>query len=68
MLALGEFGAVGGDEQGKMSELGRLCAESLEDEQVLEGICEVILAADDVSDAEISVVDARGQVVGGKAV
>ncbi len=51
VLALGELGAVGGDEQGKMGELGRLDAEGLEDEQVLEGVGEVILAADDVGDA-----------------
>ena len=51
VLALGELGAIGGDQQGEMGELGRLGAEGLEDEQVLEGVGEVILAADDVADA-----------------
>ncbi len=68
VLALGELGAIGGDEQGEMGELGRRDAEGLEDQQVLEGVGEVILAADDVADAEIGVVDAGGQVVGGHAV
>jgi hypothetical protein len=51
-----------------MGELGRRDAEGLEDEQVLEGVGEVILAADDVGDAEIGVVGAGGEVVGWKAV
>jgi len=65
VLALGELGAVWGDEQGEMGELGRLDAQSLKDEQVLEGVGEVILASDDVADAEIGVVNAGGEVVGG---
>ncbi len=68
VLALGELGAIGGDEQGEMRELGRLDAEGLEDQQVLEGVGEVILAADDVADAQIGVVDAGGEMVGGHAV
>jgi hypothetical protein len=48
VLALGELGAIGRDEQGQMRELGRRDAEGFEDEQVLEGVGEVILAADDV--------------------
>ena len=51
-----------------MGELGRRRAETFEDEQVLEGVGEVILAADDVGDAEIGIVGAGGQVVGGIAV
>ncbi len=68
MLALGELGAVGGDQQGEMGELGRRRAEGFEDEQVLEGVGQVILAADDVADAEIGVVGAGGEVVGGDSV
>ena len=43
-------------------------AEGLENQQVLEGVGEVILAADDVADAEIGVVSAGGEVIGGLAV
>ena len=68
VAALGELCAIGGDEQGKMGELGRRRAETFEDEQMLEGVGEVILAADDVGDAEIGIVGAGGQVVGGIAV
>ncbi len=64
VLALGELGAVGRDEQRKMRKLRRLCSEALEDEQVLEGVGEVILAANDVADAQIGIVDAGGEVVG----
>ena len=48
--------------------MGRLDAEGLEDQQVLEGVGEVILAADDVADAEIGVVGAGGEVISGHAV
>ncbi len=51
-----------------MRELGRVASERLEDQQVLEGVGQVILAADDVADAQIGVVDARGEVIGGHAV
>ena len=68
MLALGELGAIGGNEQGKMGELGRLSAEGFEDQQMLEGVGEVILAANDVGDAQIGVVHAGGQVVGGHSI
>ncbi len=68
MFALGELGAVGGDEQRQMGELRRRDAEGFEDEQMLEGVGEVILAANDVADAEIGVVDAGGEMVGGKTV
>ena len=51
-----------------MRELGRRDAEALEDQQMLEGVGEVILAADDVRDAQVGVVGAGGQVIGGIAV
>ncbi len=63
VAALGELGAIGRDQQGKMGELRRLDAQALEDQQMLEGVGEVILAADDVADAQIGVVDAGGEVV-----
>src|ERR1035438_10562445 len=64
MLALGKFGAIGGDEQGQVCKLRRIDSESLEDEQVLEGVGEVILAADDVADVEIGVVRSEERRVG----
>ena len=68
MFPFRQFGAIGGDEQGKMGELGRRGAEAFKDEQMLEGVGQVILAADNVADAEIGVVGARGEMVSGKAV
>src|ERR1700760_3631170 len=41
----------------------RLDAEAFEYQQVLERIREVILTADNVTDSEVGVVDARGEVV-----
>ncbi len=63
VAALGELGAIGRDQQGKMRELRRLDTQALEDQQVLERVGEVILAADDVADAQIGIVDARGEVI-----
>ena len=51
-----------------MRELGRGATGSLEDQDVLVSIREMVLAADDVADAEIDVVGAGGEVVGGHAV
>jgi len=51
-----------------MSELGRRGAKGFEYEQMLEGVGEVILAANNVGDCEIGIVYARGKVIGGKAV
>ena len=39
-----------------------------EDQLVLEGVGEMLLAADDVADAQVGVVGAVGQVIGGHAV
>ena len=58
----------GATSSGRCANCGGLGAEALEDEQVLEGVGEVVLAADDVADAEIGIVDAGGEVVGGHAV
>ena len=51
-----------------MRELRRCRTEGLEDEQMLKSVGEVILAADDVADAEIGVVDAGGEVVSGESI
>ena len=68
MFPLGQFGAIGCNEQGEMRELRRRAAETLKDEKVLESVAQVILAADDVADAEIGIVEARGEVIRGHAV
>jgi len=51
-----------------MREGGRLDAQCFKGQQMLEGVAEVILTANDVGDAEIGVVGAGGQVVCGVAV
>ena len=58
MFPFTQLGAVGGDEQREMGEVGRRDAQALEDQQVLEGIGQVILAANDVADALIGVIHA----------
>ena len=68
MAALGKFRSVGGDKQRKMRELRRLGARAFENEHVLVGVREMILAADDVADTEIDVVGTGGEVIGGHAV
>src|SRR5580658_7905356 len=68
VAALGELGSVGGDEQRKMRKLRRLGACAFEDEHVLVGVGEMVLAANNVADAEVDVVGAGGEVVGGHAV
>ena len=65
---LGELRSVGRDKQRKMRELRRRGARAFENEHVLVGVREMILAADDVADTEIDVVRTRGEVVGGHAV
>ena len=51
-----------------MRELRRLETGGAEDQDVLEGVGQVVLAAHDVADAEIDVVGAGGQVIGRRAV
>ena len=65
--ALGKLGSVGRDEQREVRELRRLKTGGAEDQDVLEGVGEMVLSADDVGDAEIDVVGAGGEVVGGGA-
>ena len=66
--ALGELHAVGRHEQRQVREGGRLGAGGVEDQLVFEGVGEVLLAADDVGDAQVGVVGAVGEVIGGHAV
>ena len=47
-----------------MRELRRVHAQRFEDQHVLEGVGEVILAADDVADAQVGVVGAGRHVIG----
>ena len=54
----------GATSSGRCANCGASTPSAFEDEQVLEGVGEVILAADDVADAEIGIVDARGEVIG----
>ena len=58
----------GATSRGRCANCGGVGAEALEDEQVLEGVGEVILAANDVADAQIGVVDAGGEMIGGHSV
>ena len=51
-----------------MGEGGNCRAEGLEDEDVFEGVGEVVLAADNVGDAQVGVIGAGGQMVGRHAV
>src|SRR5579862_9130845 len=46
-----------------MRELGRRGASSLEDQHVLESICQMVLAANDVADVKISIIGTRCQVI-----
>ncbi len=71
VLAFRKLGAVGRDQEREMRELRqggvrRLCG--FEDQDVLEGVGEMILAADDVADVEIDVVGAGRHVIGRDAV
>ncbi len=66
--ALGKLHPVGRHEQRQVGEGRRLGAGSLEDQFVFERIGKVLLAADDVGDAEVGIVGAVGEVIGGHAV
>src|SRR5271170_6586016 len=51
-----------------MSKLRRPGASAFENEDVLIGVREMVLSADDMTDAEVDVVGTGGEVVGGHAV
>ena len=68
MDAFGELRSVGRDQQGEMRELRWLDTCCLKNQDVLERVGEVILAAHYVADAEINVIGAGGEVIGRGAV
>jgi hypothetical protein len=51
-----------------MGELRRASTGGFEDQDMLKGVGEVVLAADDVADANVDVVGAGGEMVGGHAI
>ena len=58
-VALGQRLSVGADQETVVAERGRLRAERLEQLDLRRGIGDVVLAADDMGDAEIDIVDHR---------
>ena len=68
VLALGKLGAIGRHQQRQVREFGRRRAGGFENQHVLERIGDVVLAANDVADAQVRVVGAGGQVIGRHAV
>ncbi len=64
MAALGELGSVGRNQQRQMRELRRRVAGGFENQHVLVGVRKMILAANDVADAQVGIVGAGGQVIG----
>ena len=68
VAALRKLGPVRRDQQRKMRELRRREAGGFEDQHVLVGVRKMILAANDVADAQVGVVGARRQMIGRHAV
>ena len=68
MTAFRELGPIGRDQQRQMRELRWSIAGGFEDQNVLEGVRQMILAADDVADPQVGVVGARCQMIGRHAV
>ena len=67
-VALGQLGAVGAVDQRDMGHLGTSQPQRLVDLRLAGGIGEVVVAADDVGDAHVVVVDHDRQHVGRRAV
>ena len=63
VAALGKFGTVGRDQQRQMRKLRRRKTRSFEDEHVLESVRQMVLAADDVGDAQVRVIRAGSEMV-----
>ena len=67
-VALGQLGAVRAEDERHVAEAGRSQAESFVEDDLLGGVRDVVVAAQDVGDAQEGVVDDAGEVVGRRAV
>ena len=67
-VALAQALLVRAQDQGHVGVAGRRPAQRADHHHLLGRVRDVVLAADDVGDAHLHVVDRRGQVVGGRAV
>ena len=67
-MALAELAAVGAQHHGVVCEARRAAAQRREQQQLPRRVGEMVVAADDVRDAHVAVVDDRGEVVAGHAV
>ena len=67
-MPLAELGAVGAVDQRDMGEARRLGAERMVELGLAEGVGQVVVAADDMGDAHVDVVDHDREHVGGRAV
>ena len=63
MTPLRKLAAIGRDQKRKMREMGRLEAGGAKDQDVLEGVRQMVLPANDVADAEIDIVGAGSEMV-----
>ena len=67
-VTLRQLGSVGAVDQRHVRELGRVPAERAIDLGLAEGVGEMVVAADDVGDRHVVIVDDDGEVVGRRAV
>ena len=67
-LRFDSFEPSGAISNGRCANCGGLTPKRLEDQHVFEGVGEVILAADDVADAQVRVIGAGGHVIGRQSV
>ena len=68
MFAFGKLAAIRGHQQRQVSKLWRLDACRPENQNVFERVGQVILTANDVTNAQIGVVGAGSQVISGSAI
>ena len=68
MPALGQFRSVRADEQRHVPEFRHVVSERFKQHDVLEGVGEVVLAANHMGDLQVAVVHGRGEVIGGQSV
>ena len=67
-VALGELGPVGPQDERHVAEPRRLQAEGFVEDDLFRRVADVVVAPEDVGDAEVGVVDDAGEVVGRRAV